>query len=301
MALVKKFTLAINYQSLKNKIFMINVDDKILADIGRGFSVPAQPELLLKLNRLMAVEQPDINIIGKLISQDVAVSATILKTINSPIYGLARSISDIQKSVRYIGLNGIVSLVSNSLIKRSFDQNDCNIALDEFWNNATNIANTCVFIGQNLKKTVLTDTLFSLGLFHDCGIPVMAMKYNNYQKIIDQAIESPNVSLTTLEDNEYKVNHATIGYYVASSWRLPKDLCQLILSHHDRHFLDVINNREQQVYIAILKMAENIVHNHKHLCDAPDWFYLQENIFTLLEIEEEDYLDIRDDMEELHI
>ena len=159
---------------------MLEVDDKVLADIRRGFSVPAQPSLLLKLQKVMAEAEPNLNVLADTISQDVAVASTILKTINSPLYGLSRSMSDIPKSVRYIGLNGINALITNTLIKRSFDQKDCNIALEEFWDNATNIANTCVHIGKSLKQAVSKDKLFSLGLFHDCGIPVMAMKYTDY-------------------------------------------------------------------------------------------------------------------------
>ena len=162
---------------------MLDVNDSVLADINRGFFVPAQPKLLIKLQQLMAANEPDLNHIAATISQDVSVSSTVLKTINSPVYGLSRSISDIHKSVRYIGLDGIVSLVTNTLIKRSFKQSDCNIALEEFWENATNIANVCVEIGNSLKQAVSKEKLFSLGLFHDCGIPAMAIKYKNYNEI----------------------------------------------------------------------------------------------------------------------
>jgi len=279
---------------------MLEVDDKVLADIRRGFSVPAQPSLLLKLQKIMAEDEPDLNLLANTISQDVAVAATILKTINSPLYGLARSISDIHRSVRYIGLSGINSLVTNTLIKSSFNQSDCSIALEEFWDNATHIANTCVHIGQSLKQAVSKDKLFSLGLFHDCGIPIMAMKYDDYSDIYELANNTTSKTLPAIEDESYGVNHATIGYYVASSWRLPKDICELILIHHDREFLIMKNPHSQKLNYAILKLAENIVHNHKHFRDCADWSYLQDTVFTLLDIDEDDYQDYVEDTEALN-
>jgi len=279
---------------------MLEVDEKVLADIRRGFSVPAQPSLLLKLQKIMAEGEPNLNLLADTISQDVAVASTILKTINSPLYGLSRSISDIHKSVRYIGLNGINSLVTNTLIKSSFDQNDCSIALEEFWDNATHIANTCVHIGQSLKQVVSKDKLFSLGLFHDCGIPVMAMKYDDYSDTYELANNTTSKTLPAIEDEAYGVNHATIGYYVASSWRLPKDICELILMHHDREFLIMKNSPIQKLNYAILKLAENIVHNHKHFRDCADWPYLQDMVFTLLDIDEDDYQDYAEDTEALN-
>lgn len=278
---------------------MLQVDQKVLNDIGRGFSVPAQPELLIKLQHLMATPEPQINDISRIISQDIAVASTVIKTINSPVYGLSRSISDIHKACRYIGTTGITSLVTNVLIQRSFDQQECSITLDDFWNNTRNIANTCIFIAKRLKYQVSTDKLFSLGLFHDCGIPVMAMKYKDYAETFEHAAKTPSETLTSIEDSVYNVNHATIGYYVASSWRLPRDICQLILSHHDRSFLDVRADLDQQFYFAVLKLAENIAHNHKHFRDAADWPFVKDQVMTTLDLDDEDVEDLHEDTVEL--
>lgn len=277
---------------------MLHVDDSMLKDIGRGFSIPAQPELLLKLQKITAEQDPNINALADVIAQDIAVSSTILKTINSPLYGLSRSISDIKKSVRYIGLKGTVTLVTSSLIRNSFSQDGCGITLEEFWQKASNIANACVFIGKKIKKGGSPEKLFTLGLFHDCGIPVMAMKYKDYQDILDQAVNTPSIPLTQIEEKAYGVNHATIGYYVASSWRLPKDMCQLILQHHDRNYLLKLDRSEQQTNFAIIKLAENIVHLHKHFRESADWQYLHDTVLTALDLDDEDVQDFIEDLQD---
>jgi HD-like signal output (HDOD) protein len=277
---------------------MLVVNDQVLSDIGRGFSVPAQPELLLKLQRLMAADDVDLNTIGETISQDVAMSAAILKTINSPLYGLSRSVLDIKRSVRYIGLNGIYALVTSSLIQRSFAQDNCNIALDDFWQNASNIANTAVFIGKKVKRVISSEKLFTLGLFHDCGIPVMAMKFTDYLATLEHAQKTPSETLPEIEESIYQVNHATIGYYVASSWRLPREICQLILRHHERDYLYKLDGSVGQCCYAILKMAENIVYLHKHFRNSTDWSYIQDSILTTLDFDDYDVQDIIEDINE---
>jgi HD-like signal output (HDOD) protein len=277
---------------------MLVVNDQVLSDISRGFSVPAQPELLLKLQRLMAADDVDLNMIAETISQDVAMSATILKTINSPLYGLSRSVSDIKKSVRYIGLNGIYALVTSSLIQRSFVQDTCNIALDDFWQNASNIANTAVFIGKKVKRVISSEKLFTIGLFHDCGIPVMAMKFNDYVETLEHAQKTPSETLPEIEESIYQVNHATIGYYVASSWRLPKEICQLILRHHERDYLYKLDESIEQCCYAILKMAENIVYLNKYFRDSADWPYIKDSILTALDFDDDDIQDIIEDVNE---
>lgn len=277
---------------------MLKVDEQILADIGRGFSVPAQPSLLLELQELINTSEPNLNHIAEVIAKDVAISATIIKTINSPLYGLARTIADIPKSVRYIGLTGITSLVTSNLIRKSFDQNRCSIELEDFWENTTNIANTAVYIAKKLNRKVSSEKLFTIGLFHDCGIPVMAMKYANYHEVLQLAQQSTGDNLVTIEEQKFGVNHATIGYYVASSWRLPVDICQLILRHHDRDFLNKLDNSELQTCFAILKMAENITYQLKYFNASNDWAFLQDTVFTVLDCDEYDYQDLVEDCTE---
>jgi len=271
---------------------MLIVDQSVLDDISKGFSVPAQPKLLLNLLKLMAEPSPDINAIADCISKDIAVSAAILKTVNSPLYGLSRTVTDIKMSVNYIGIYGVVMLVTGSLLKKSFDPKNCSIDLELFWTMTTEISSAAITIGKEFKKNIAMDKLSSLGLFHACGIPVMAMKYDNYQEIVDQIVLTPDLSLIELEEKHYHANHATIGYYVASSWRLPKDVCQIILQHHERDYLDKLNGSPEQDLFSILKLAEHVI-SMKYLdCASPDWPYLEEAALSILAINKEDLADV---------
>ena len=264
---------------------MLIVDQSVLDDISRGFSVPAQPKLLLELLKLMAETNPDVNAISAAISKDIAVSATILKTVNSPLYGLSRTVTDIKMSVNYIGIYGVVMLVTGSLLKKSFDPKDCSINLEDFWLFTADIASTAMLIGQRYKPGIANDKFFSLGLFHACGVPVMAMKYNDYQELLDQALTTPKIALTVVEENEYGVNHATIGYYVASSWRLPKDVCQIILRHHERSFLTELNGSEAQDLFAVLKLCEHLMSLKYLERPSTDWPYVEEKVLTVMAID----------------
>ncbi len=265
---------------------MLIVDQSVLDDISRGFSVPAQPKLLLELLKLMADANPDINAISNAISKDIAVSAAILKTINSPLYGLGRTVTDIKMSVNYIGIFGVVMLVTGSLLKKSFDPKNCSINLDDFWQFTSDIASTAMLIGQRYKPEIANDKFFSLGLFHACGVPVMAMKYNDYQQILDDGLTTPELELTAVEEAHYGFNHTTIGFYVASSWRLPKDVCQIILQHHERSFLDKLNGSEGQDLFAVLKFCEHLMSLKYLERPSTDWPYVGEKVLAILSIDE---------------
>jgi HD-like signal output (HDOD) protein len=266
---------------------MLIVDQSVLDDIGRGFSVPAQPKLLLELLKLMAEPSPNVNAITEAISKDIAVSAAILKTINSPLYGLSRTVTDIKMSVNYIGIYGVVMLVTGSLLKKSFDPLNCSINLESFWLLNSDVATVAMSLGKKLKPTIANDKFFSLGLFHDCGIPVIAMKYKGYQDLLDQATSNPVQTLTDIEEANYQVNHATIGYYVASSWRIPRDVCQIILQHHDRDFLDIIDDHQAKELYSVLKLSEHIIALKHNDCEGVDWPYVNEQVMATLALDED--------------
>lgn len=265
---------------------MLTVDQNVLDDISRGFSVPAQPKLLLKLLQILAEPNPNANAIADCISKDIAISAAILKTVNSPLYGLSRTITDIKMSVNYIGIYGVVMLVTGSLLKKSFNPKNCSIDLDYFWKTTEEISRVAVLLGKKYKSHIAKDKLANLGLFHACGIPVMAMKYKDYQQVMNSAQSTPELSLIEAEEKQYQVNHTTVGYYVATSWRLPKNICQIILQHHDREYLSKLDNSPEQDLFSLLKLAEHIISLKNLGYDSADWSYIKADILSVLAISE---------------
>ena len=65
---------------------LIDLDNKKLASAVSSFQVPAKPQILIDIQKLMAEDEPDIDKIALLISNDVGLSSAILKVINSPLY-----------------------------------------------------------------------------------------------------------------------------------------------------------------------------------------------------------------------
>lgn len=280
---------------------MIEIDDKVLADVNKGFNLPPKPDLLQRLQEELKQDSPELNAIALIVADDVAISAAVLKVINSPFYGLARSITDIKQAVMFLGLDSITHLVTGFLLKQAYKQQHCCISLERFWDTATDIASVATLIGKKIKSKVPTENLHLIGLFHDAGIPAMAMKYSNYIKVLGAANRNYHRSLIDFEMHAYTTNHAIVGYYIATAWHLPKDICQVILRHHEQDYLNGDFNDINQLTYATLKMAENIVHVQKRFVASPDWPYVKEAVLRTLELDESDYLDIKEDAEEYFI
>lgn len=279
----------------KQENVMIEVNEEVLANINRSFVIPPRPHILAELKDIMEQDDPVLVDISDVISKDVAISAAILKLINSPAFGLSRTVSDIRQAVMFLGFDGVYSLVQGLKLKEAFSATKCSINLDRFWDSAEEIAQVSMFIGSKIKSKVPVENLYAIGLFHDCGIPIMAVKYDDYVKVLGESNRNYDETLVDIEERVYKTNHAVIGYYISNTWHLPKDICKLILRHHDLTYLNDVEGTIDELSFAVIKMAENIVYTARRHIAAPDWMHLKESVLDTLGFTEDDYNDVKED------
>lgn len=277
---------------------MIEIDNKKLASVVSSFQVPAKPQILTKIQSLMADDEPSIDKIAELISSDVGLSSAILKIINSPLYGVNRKISKIRHAVMALGLKAVGGLVV-ALVLKSTMRGESSISLESFWKDSSDLANAMSFIGSRIDVKVPQETLYSIGLFQNCGIPILAMKYSDYDEVLLEAGRAGTNSIE-LEEIKYKTNHAVLGYFVATSWHLPNEICRIILQHHDVEYLFEITGSTEQLAFAILKAAENLVERVKRNDVAPDWKYVEARVFDVLGISAMDYIELEDEYTSRH-
>ncbi|MBQ4852885.1 HDOD domain-containing protein [Pseudoalteromonas sp. MMG012] len=280
---------------------MIDIDDKVLDDLRSGFSLPAKPEILQKLQVELNQDEPELGTIAKIILEDVATSAAVLKVINSPAYGMSRTVTDIKQAVMFLGVNCITQLVTGHLLKSAFSQNDCSISLERFWDNASDISQIAMLIGRQVKPTIPIENLQLVGLFHDAGIPAMAMKYDNYAQLLTKVAERPEKTLVMYEEHVYPTNHTVVGYFLATSWHLPKSICQMILRHHDCDYLNSDQDKVDKATFAALKLAENLAFEAKSFRSCADWHAFRDDVMIALELSDDEYTDIKEDVEEFFI
>lgn len=276
---------------------MIQISQQVIDSVSHGFKVPSKPQVLADIQAICASEEPDMAALSDAIAHDMGLSSAILKTINSPAFGMNRAISDIQQAVMLLGFNAVSTLVASILIKQSFS-GDAAISFERLWDNATLVAETMVYIGQNIEHKIPPENLYTTGLFHDCGIAAMSMKYPDYRATLVEANDNPHVLLVDLEDQRYISNHAIVGYFITSAWSLPKDICRVVLQHHDVGFLDENHDHYSKLVYATLKVADNIVNKLKRGGDTTEWAQISGKCYDCLGITDLDYADLVEDIDE---
>jgi HD-like signal output (HDOD) protein len=227
----------------------------------QGISVPPQPQIMVDLQMEQYMPDPDLEVIAKLISQDPGLSGALLKIVNSPYYGLSHKITAIQRAVNLLGSRSIINLINAQSIKGELND-DAIVTLNRFWDTAQDVAMTCLTLAKRVGVQA-GDEAYALGLFHDCGIPLMIKKFPDYMKVLEQAYANASAErrVVDTENRQYNTNHAVVGYYTAKSWRLPEHVTQAIANHHNALAIfsdESSRNTPLKNLLAILKMAEHI-------------------------------------------
>ena len=234
----------------------------------QGISVPPQPQIMVELQREQYMPDPDLEVIARLISQDPGLSGALLKIVNSPYYGLSNKIASIQRAVNLLGSRSIINLINAQSIKGEMSD-DTIVTLNRFWDTAQDVAMTCLTLAKRTGSQAV-DEAYALGLFHDCGVPLMLKRFPNYMAVLEEAYANAGADCRVVdtENNAFNTNHAVVGYYTAKSWRLPEHVTDAIANHHNALAIfsdESSRNPQLKNLLAILKMAEHICSSYRVL------------------------------------
>ena len=279
------------------------LNDEQVTKILHGITVPPQPQIIVDIHMEQAMPNPDMAYIAKLICQDVGLAGTILKVVNSSLYGLKNKITSIEQAVNLLGMDSIINISNGLSIKGEMD-NKTIVALGGFWDSAMDIASVCATIARQIGYQA-PDLAYSLGLFHNCGVPLLIKEYNNYPEIMTKSYQGKDERIIDTENHYLRTNHAVIGYYTAKSWKLPQNFCDVIAQHHN--VKDIFDTKLNQGYdpakktlLAILKMSEHICSLHSILGNQPkdyEWEVIKSELLEFVGLSVMDFDDIAAEME----
>lgn len=270
--------------------------DNQISALLKGINIPPQPQVLVDLQMEQLDPNCSINALAKIISQDVGLAGAVLKTVNSPFFNLTNKISSIQQAVNLLGIDSVISLVNAHSIRGALSDEQI-IALGKFWDTAIDIAQVATHVAKQIGIDS-PEEAYTLGLFHNCGIPLLMMRYPNYTEVMERAYADPVNTINATENIELHTNHCVVGYYVARSWKLPQHLCQAIHHHHQvgQHLADDRADSREKNLLSVLKIAEHLCGNYKIFGQQKEdyeWQRLQDQILIYVGLSQYDFENLR--------
>ena len=257
--------------------------------------LPTLPSSLVKLMRLVNRDDFEVKKIVEVISADQALTARILKIINSAFYGLRNRVSEIKTALTLLGQRRIASIIYTCSIIYVFRSKSEIINLELLWKHGF----ACALISEKISSLLgLRDpeTAYICGLLRDFGIVAEIQCFpKSFRDVID-ILESKDTTLEDAENEIFGVDHSDIGYLVAEKYNLPPDITNGIVFHHrpDQSQFD-------QILPAIVNVADTLCKligfDHglpeimpETIAQSPGWWILYDNFENLRQMETEELL-----------
>lgn len=243
---------------------------EILQAIINSEDLPTLPNVASKLITLTAREDTTLSDIATLVSQDISLSAKILKVSNSAFYSFPQQIGSIKQAVSVLGTNAVRSLVlSFSFLTMKKGKQKSSFNFEKFWERSLASAVASKLILEKVDEAD-TEEIFVCGLLQNLGELIFArILSEKYDKVIE-TVEAGQDESITVENDILGVDHPSIGYEVAKYWGFPDTLLLPLMYHHapetytgeDKKLIQTIN----AVYLSDL--LTNILYS-----DKPDKYH----------------------------
>ena len=247
--------------------------------VTRMDTLPSAPALLGELMRELEKPECSLRRLGEIISQDIAMTAKILRLVNSAYFGLRCQISDPGMAVIFLGITTVCSLVMTCHIFQHADRKLTSwLNLDRIWHHSLATAQWAKRIAEaeTMNRQLVDDTL-AAGMLHDAGRLVLAVNFpETYRELIQHAA-SERQDLNECERSVLGVTHAEVGAYLMGTWGLKNTIVEAIAYHHtpskcvDRRFSPLT-----AVHAACAMEAERSLESTPSSCAQLDRAYLVE-------------------------
>ncbi|WP_291994641.1 HDOD domain-containing protein [Candidatus Accumulibacter sp. ACC003] len=219
------------------------------------YEVPTLPTIVVHALKVLQNPNSDARAIERVIVNDLAISAKILRVANSAFFGYSRRVGTIAEAVRVLGFTNVQGMIISVGAFDAFRTERLNLL--DFWKHSITTATAARFLSRQLHCSA--DEAFMAGILHDIGKLIFAVQAEpGYHQVLELLRGSAAMSSLEAERTLFEFTHPEVGEMVAERWDLPAKYVAAIAHHHDpdaagdeRDFCALIGLADQAAYASL--------------------------------------------------
>ena len=209
--------------------------------------LPTLPEVALNIRK--AAENPEISVshLSKVISRDTALSARLIKVVNSPMLRATREVTDLHTAITRLGVNYSSNLAIGLVMEQIFHARSETVEkkMRDVWRQSLEVAGICYSLCRR-HSSLKPDQAAMGGLVHQIGVlPILTYAEEHNELLYDP------ISLNQVIDSI----HPLIGDKLLAVWEFPEMLLKLPGLYQD------FNRQSKAIdYIDLVQIATVFMH-----------------------------------------
>lgn len=205
--------------------------DRILA----AENLPSVPMVAIRVLELTENEDVAVGEIASVVEQDPALTARILRTANSSLFGLSKAVGSVQQATVVLGLRTVkVMALSFSLVDSIDGSTGRDFDYDRYWRRSLSTAVMAKLIADaSPGASARRDEAFVGGLLCDIGMMAAHRAVPDLYAEVGRRYAAEPRPIQEIEQAVLGVTHATISAELLKRWNLPDMLNVAVAAHHD--------------------------------------------------------------------
>lgn len=234
--------------------------------------IPAMPNVMVKALSVIKDESSGLNDLADVMCYDQALTAQVLKLVNSAYYGFAQQITSINKALPLLGMEQAKNIIITFAMKPMLTSRGGKA----LWEHSIRAAVGCEYLAKEFSLMDPTEA-FVIGFLHDIGKIVLNMKNPViYRKVIELVHKGANI--LDAENMLFGTNHCDVGFLLAKKWQLPIVVINGIKYHHNPQassmsnfaYIVYVSDRLTQDKDIAIKLDDEIMKNSNILISDPE-------------------------------
>ena len=190
-------------------------------------SLPPFPDNLQKLLQLLGNPDVDFNLVAQQLARDPALTADLIKYVNSAQFSNRKRIDSIHEAVRLVGVRGVQELIypygAHKLLHTYIDRQK------SLWEDAVQVSVYATEIARRLKFDRDTQNQVQIaGLLFNLGQIILSFVHPDLLEKILTFCREKDIPSDLFENLTMSINTSDIGARIAEKWNFPEDLIVLI-------------------------------------------------------------------------
>ena len=190
------------------------------------------PQIALEVIRVASDPLSGALELKEVIEGDAALSARVLRCVNSSAYALRVKITNLQQAIAYLGVKQVRNLAMTATISRLFSSENTigPYRRRGLWQHVVSVGIAARMLAMRLECADFED-VFLAGLLHDVGIILQDQHLNDGFREVVLALREKS-SLSAAERRQWGFDHTEFGEAVGRRWRFPDAVLAAIRHHH---------------------------------------------------------------------
>lgn len=166
--------------------------------------------------------------IESVLASDPALSAKVLRVVNSPYYGLSRRVKSLSQAIIILGVQQIRNLAIGVLAYTSMNTRDPRVLQEakDIWIHSLETALAAQLVAESMGlEPDSRDDAFLIGLLHEVGRMFMLTQFTGpYLNLLTEGkIEDEDAMVSTFGATSHQA-----GALLLNRWKFPDEICRAV-------------------------------------------------------------------------